>query len=392
LESLRGLIQKQMDHIHKPSLLVVAVVAILMAAGIFQISRVLSPKEEAVNVQKFGAKCDGRTDNTPAFARAVAAASTRKAPLYIPACGGEPPQYYKGSLRVISGLTVLGGGRTHTVISCVNPATDSGLEKQPDAIAANEVTVRDLQLRGCKYGLDVRGLNYGRFQDLFLFDNDTNMIVGTRAGESGGSIYNVFDHLRMEDATARDLDTDVSMKPNHVNLNQWKSCQFNSGKSKAAQPSRLIGSGGNGAVANSFYGNEFLPHGIVLRQTYGTFLGGNYFEGGASVAHIILDGGVGGTTIEGNYFQAFDTAAIRMGFGESADRTTVMGLFVAGNSFFNETDGAAAIFIPATVDANTADIHIVANHYDPGGKAFTRVADFSRPRKSQGGLTGENAR
>lgn len=323
-----------------------------------------SVSSNAANVFDFGAACDGATDDTAAFTAALAGVGPGGTVYVMKSGSASSITCLVDSIELDGGQHLIGGGRDNVIIKSTSAGTGAGIRRKASLSpgSAQGVYVSGLRFDSFQYGIDARGMIESVFENILITTAATSIYTGVRTGETGGTIYNRFIHVKMSGATARDLDTDVSTSDPPVHLNQFEGCQFES----TANAPQLVGNGGNGLAGNSFVGNEFKL-GLRIQATTGTTFLRNYFEGGAT--ELELDSGNLGVRISGNYFNSWGAnAAIRIGYNGGSAGGNDQGVTIGGNAFWS---GTTAIAIPSNA-TGVNGVSVLANAFT---SVTTQVSD-----------------
>jgi hypothetical protein len=321
-----------------------------------------------INVKTdFGAAGDGVTDDTAAFANAIAALETTDTAAYILV---PPGTYQVDYIKVVADTHLKGSGKRRTIIRARTPGVGAGIMRREHAQA---VTVEDLQLQGFRYGIDARSIYNSEFRNLYIQSCTTGIYLGRRNYDEGLSISDVFMDIRVVDSTAFTLDVDISAPGDLVNACQFHSCIF---ESNSNAPVRFRGNGGNGLVGNSFHGCSLQGTSLQLAQINGLGWFGGYGEGNYL---IDAEASVCGLTVTGMYFQSGGGTAVVLG---SVAGGTVRAV-TFGACTFTGTSGGTAIQVRPDIGAASSGIFIQPNEYlggltpitDPAGKALVLKND-----------------
>ncbi len=300
------------------------------------------------NVMDFGAIPGDDINDHDAFVAAIEDAG-EGGTIFVPMPEARSDAYLVDHIGLLSGQTLLGPGRGSVIIRAFTPRNGSGVRHRDDQSFVLEIRVSGLSFENFQYGIDARGVYESHFEDIELVGNTVNVILGNIQGQEAGSIWDVFDRIKMAAARERDLMVDC-YDAGPVHLNTFNNCQFET----TGNPPLFRGCGGNGLAGNSFRGSEFR-NGISIGNVSSITFHSNYFEGG--IRQIEL-GGLRGASIAGNYFNDWGEAGIWI------TSNGVVGVEISGNSFYGRPiERPPAIKVVEEGEVTCGNIHVLGNAY-----------------------------
>lgn len=336
----------------------VLLLVVLVAPSVAQPVRVpVQPPESErdwINVRRdFGAVGDGVTDDTRAFANAIAAFASSRSAAYVLV---PPGTYVVDSIQAVSDLHLMGAGKSRTIIRARNPGVGAGIVRQTGLHVVQQLIVEQMQFVGFQHGIDARAVYYSEFRSLYLLNCSTGIYLGRRNASEGLSITDRFTDIRVVDSTEWTMDVDVSVPGDLVNHCQFHNCYFETARTPRAI--RFRGQGGNGLTGNSFHGCALEGSILALSGCSGIGWYGGYVEG----ASIDVGSGVKGLTVSGTYFQVAAGSGIRIGVtaGQPAH-----GVTIDACTFASTSPAGIGIEVRPDIGAGSTEIMILGNAYLP---------------------------
>lgn len=319
-------------------------------------SQPTAPSTNYSDVTTFGAIAGDNINDQAAFAAAIQAAGIGGV-IFVPKPATGSNVYIVDSIALSSGQTLQGPGRSSVVIRAATPGIGAGVRRQGDVEL--EIHVSGMSFENFNHGIDARGIYESHFEDIELTGNTVNVLLGNTPGQDAGSIWNVFERIKMSSAGERDLKV-MCTNAAPVHLNVFDNCQFETKDAQGAPPESHMPlfdcPGGNGASGNSFRGNEF-KNGIHIGNASGITFESNYFEGGNR--QIILES-IRGATIIGNYFHDWADAGVWI------NSNGVRGVIVQGNAFYGCPTcdpKLPAVRVASSGNNSCGDILVLGNAY-----------------------------